>query len=116
MNLWIISRRVQRTTKHFGVSSISQDTRDHYIWVTPSDPHHASATYNVQIEWETSEVTYEPLDFIAANDPITCAVYARDNDLLDQPGWKHFKKLATREKQLLWLIREAKMHSYKSAP
>jgi len=29
---------------------------------------------------------------------------------------KRFKKLATREKQLLRLVRQAKMHSYKSAP
>jgi len=47
------------------------------------------------VECETGEVTYEPLDVISADDPVTCAVYARDNDLLDQPGWKCFKKLAT---------------------
>jgi len=82
----------------------------------PGDPHYAGAKYNVQVEWETSEVTYEPLDVIATNDPVTCAVYARDNDLLDLPGWKHFKKLAMQERQLLRLVRQAKMHSYKSSP
>jgi len=83
----------------------------------PGDPHYAGAKYNVQVEWETGKLTYEPLDIIAADDPITGAVYARDNDLIDLPaGWKHFKKLAMRERQLLRLIRQAKMHSYKSSP
>jgi len=81
----------------------------------PGEPHYAGAKYNVQVKWETGEVTYKPLDVIAADDPVTCAVYARDNDFLDQPDWKRFKKLATREKQILRLIRQAKMHSYKSA-
>jgi len=35
----------------------------------PGNPHYASAKYNVQVEWETGEVTYEPLDVIAADDP-----------------------------------------------
>jgi len=82
----------------------------------PGDPHYVGARYNVQVEWETGEVTYEPLDVIATDNPITCAVYARDNNLLDQPSWKHFKKLAAQEKQLLRLVRQAKMCSYKSAP
>jgi len=46
----------------------------------------------VQVKWENGEVTYNPLDVIAADDPVTCAVYARDNDLLEQPGWKCFKR------------------------
>jgi len=98
--------------KPFGISSISLDTRDCYV----GDPHYAGAKYNVQVEWETGEVIYEPLDVIATDDPVTCAVYARDNDLLDQHGWKRFKKLAMREKQLPRLVRQAKMRSYKSAP
>jgi len=51
------------------------------LWL--GDPHYAGAKYNVQVKWETGEVTYEPLDVIAADDPITCAVYMKDNELLD---------------------------------
>ena len=43
------------------------------------------------------EKTYEPLDIIAEDDPVTCAIYARDNDLLEKPGWKRFKGIAKRE-------------------
>ena len=34
--------------------------------------------YNVQVEWETGEITFEPLSIIAADDPVTCAAYAKD--------------------------------------
>ena len=29
------------------------------------------------IEWETGEITSEPLPIIAADDPIACAIYAK---------------------------------------
>jgi hypothetical protein len=31
--------------------------------------------YNVKVEWENGEVSYEPLDMIAADNPDTCAIY-----------------------------------------
>ena len=40
------------------------------------------STYNVSIEWENGEITDEPLSIIAADDPVTCAIYARENNLL----------------------------------
>ena len=43
------------------------------------------------VEWENGEITTEPLNLIAADDPVTCAIYAKDNDLLSLPGWKRFK-------------------------
>ena len=46
------------------------------------------------IEWENGEITTEPLAIIAADDPVTCAIYARDNNLLDLAGWKRFKGIA----------------------
>ena len=42
--------------------------------------------YNVQVEWETGEITFEPLSIIAADDPVTCAAYAKENDLLALEG------------------------------
>jgi hypothetical protein len=48
------------------------------------------STYNVLVSWETGESTYERLDFIASDDPITCDEYALKHNLLDAPGWKRF--------------------------
>ena len=53
-------------------------------------------SYNVQVEWENEEVTMEPLNIIGADSPVVCAVYAKENNLLDTPGWKRFKRIANR--------------------
>jgi len=82
----------------------------------PHDPDYKNSSYNVMIEWEGGEITSEPLDKIAADDPVTCAVYARDNGLLEEPGWKRFRHLARREKKLKRMINQAKLRSYNTAP
>ena len=40
------------------------------------------------VEWETGETIDEPLSFIAAEDPVTCAEYAKKHDLLHLDGRK----------------------------
>jgi hypothetical protein len=44
--------------------------------------------YDVKVEWENGEVSYEPLHMIAADDPVMCAIYAKYYGLLDKNGWK----------------------------
>jgi hypothetical protein len=56
----------------------------------PSDKDWKGSSYNVLVEWEKGETTYEPLQVIAADDPITCAEYAKENNILDTDGWKQF--------------------------
>jgi hypothetical protein len=70
----------------------------------------------VLVEWENGEITTEPLLVIAADNPVTCAVYAREHDLLDVEGWKHFRNLAKHEKHFLHLVKQAKMKSYHQSP
>jgi hypothetical protein len=68
------------------------------------------------VEWENGETTTEPLSVIAADDLVTCAIYAKEHDLLDTKGWKCFRNMAKREKHFLWLVKQAKLHSYCNAP
>lgn len=70
------------------------------------------STINITIEWENEEVTEEPLTIIAADDPVTCAIYARDNNLLDIPGWKHFKTIAKHQKNFFCAANQAKLWSF----
>jgi hypothetical protein len=70
---------------------------------------------NVLIRWENGEITSQPLKVIAADDPVTCAIYARDNDLLNQPGWKRFKQIAKREKVVTCMVNQDKLRSYNTA-
>ena len=56
----------------------------------PTDPNWKGSKYNVLVQWETGEKTYKPLSVLAADDPVTCATYAKENDLLHTDGWKRF--------------------------
>ena len=44
---------------------------------------------------------------LAADDPVTCATYFKENDLLYNDGWKRFRHLAKRDKHDLpiWKVR-----------
>jgi hypothetical protein len=87
---------------------------------TASFPQHdrdsKGSKYNITVEWEGGEVTTEPLNIIAKDYPVTCAVSARDNNLLNLEGWKRFKSLARRQKNLMRLAKQAYLRSFRTAP
>ena len=66
--------------------------------LTPNSPSYRGSGYNVLVAWEDGSQTYEPLHVIAANSPTVCAIYAAE--ILDTPGWKRFKRLASRTKAM----------------
>jgi hypothetical protein len=76
------------------------------------DKDYNGSRFNVLVEWENGEIMTEPLSIIAANNPVTFAVYAREHDLLDIKGWRRFRNLAKREKHFLRLVKQAKMKCY----
>ena len=55
------------------------------------------------------EITYEPLSVIAADDPVTCAAYAEQHDLLAVEGWYRFRSLAKKDEVLARAIKQSKM-------
>ena len=63
----------------------------------------------LEVEWESGEVTYEPLTLISKDDPITCAVYAKKHDLLDTTGWKHPKRYAKTSKRLIRAVKQSRI-------
>ena len=71
------------------------------------DPDQKGSKYNVIVEWESGEVTYEPLTLISKDDPITCAVYAKKHDLLDTTGWNHPKRHAKTSKRLIRAVKQS---------
>ena len=52
---------------------------------------------------------------IAADDPVTCTIYARENNPLDVPGWKRFKPIAKREKKFIRMENQAKIMAFRTA-
>ena len=106
---------------------IEKDDDDPVVWkfkkivshqgpLAKAHPHYKGSSYNVRIEWENGECTDEPLSIIAADDPVTCAIYAQENNLLNQPGWKRFKGIAKRHKKMLRMANQAKLRSFRTAP
>ena len=74
-----------------------------------TDPNLKGSKYNVMVEWESGEITYEPLTLISKDDPITCAVYAKKHDLLYTTGWKHLKRYAKTSKRLIRAVKQSRI-------
>ena len=82
--------------------------KDHKGPYTSSDPEYNGSSYNLLIEWETGEQTWEPLNNIIASDPYTCAVYAKEHNLLNTPGWKLLKRYARTARRLIRTLKKSK--------
>ena len=80
-----------------------------------TDPNHKGSKYNVMVEWESGEVTYEPLTLISKDDPTTCAVYAKKHDLLDTTGWKHLKRYAKTSKRLIRAVKQSRIRQVRAS-
>ena len=82
--------------------------KDHKGPYTSSDPEYNESSYNLLIEWETGEQTWEPLSNIITSDPYTCAVYAKEHNLLNTPGWKLLKRHARTARRLIRTLKKSK--------
>ena len=78
-------------------------------------PDWKDSKWYVEIEWETGEITFEPLSVIAADDPITCAAYAKGKKLYNLDGWKRFRHPIKKEKQLTRAIKQSKIRQVRHA-
>ena len=71
----------------------------------------------VLVVWESGERSWQPASFIWHGDKYVLAKYCKENGLLD--SWStskmNLRKTARREKNLLRMCRQAKLHSYKNA-
>lgn len=109
------------------VDYITRDEETDIVWkfkrivahegpLNKNDHSYKGSKYNVMIEWENGEKTSEPLSIIAKDDPVTCAIYAREHDLLNMDGWKQFKKIAKRKKTFDRQVKQAKLRSFRRTP
>jgi hypothetical protein len=65
-------------------------------------------------EWVGSHS--EPLQVIAKDNPVTCAIDAKENYFLYIDGWKQFKSIVKRQKKYIRMVNQAKLRSYNNAP
>ena len=57
----------------------------------------------------------KPLSIIAADDPVTCAAYAKENDPLALEGWHRFRSLAKKDKVLAREIKQSKIRQVRKS-
>jgi hypothetical protein len=77
------------------------------------DKDYNGSRFNILVEWENGEIMTEPLLVIAADNPVTRALYAREHDLLDVEGWKRFRNLAKQSSSLSCSSMEIQQTSFK---
>ena len=115
-NLWIICKlQPMMTTRSVLICSKFRALIGHQGPLKPTDPNWKGCKYNVLVDWETGEKTYEPLSVLAADDPVTCALYAKENDLLHIDGWKRFRNLAKRDKTLTRTVMQSRIRQARRA-
>jgi hypothetical protein len=58
---------------------------------------------------------HEPLVERIKDDPVSCAFYAKENDLLETHGWKSLKRIARGEQKFKRMVMQAIMQSQRNA-
>lgn len=53
------------------------------------------------LKWTTGEETWEPLSVIGEQNPVTVAMYAVDQELLNNLGWRQYQKYVNRDKKFI---------------
>ena len=79
-------------------------------------PDRINSDFNVQILWETGAITIESVDDLAQDFGVDLALYAKENNLLDNDCWKRFNHIAKRSKHLERLVKQAKLRSFRTTP
>ena len=89
---------------------------DHAGPLMPGTKDYNGSRYNVKVRWDDGSETWEPLNSMIAQDPVTCAQYAKEHNLGNKEGWKKLKKFIRRVKYLNRLVKKAKTAAARRAP
>ena len=57
--------------------------------------------YEIQILWESGEITWEPMHVIKECDPVTLSKYAHESNMIDKRGWKWCKHFSRNPQQFI---------------
>ena len=79
-------------------------------------PNYNGSPYNVKVEWENGVITEEPLNIIAADASVACAIYAKKKNLLNKSGWHRLKHIAKQQGKMFVDVNKAKIRYTKNKP
>ena len=89
--------------------------KDHRYPYTSSDSEYLRSSYKLHIQYETGEMTWEPLSSIIASDPYTCAAYGKKHDLLNTLGSKLLKRHVRTARRLIRTLKKSKYRQPKAS-
>ena len=89
---------------------------DHQGPLTSRSSEWKGSNYNIKVLWEHNLETWEPLGVMKVDNPITCAEYAREKNLLSTMGWKSLRKYAKSKKKLDCLLKQSKLKCQHQEP
>ena len=98
-NTHTVERHFQKILRH-------QNTLKGHKYCINSD-------YNVDILWETEAITTELVENLANEFKVDLALYAKQNNLLEDDCWKQFKHIADREKHIIHLANQEQLRSFR---
>ena len=93
-----------------------QDIIAHDGPLTSGSKNWKGSKWNVMVRWDDGSETWEPLNIMIAQDPITCAGYAKKHDLVEVPGWTKLRKYAKRSKIMERHAKQMVMKAHRRAP
>ena len=70
----------------------------------------------VLVRWASGMTSWNALSTTKADDPITVAMYAKQNDLLDTKGWGGLKKFIKNTKTLARMINQTRLKNFRNQP
>jgi hypothetical protein len=95
---------------------VFKEVKNHVGPLKKNHPDYKGSSYNVLVAWEDGQETYEPLDMMIKDDPVTLAKYAEENNLLKEDGWKRLNRIAKNKKKLARMLKQAKMAFRRTGP
>jgi len=78
-----------------------------HLWTFDKITNHRKNTINgkqimeVEVPWDTGEKTWEPLNVMKTDDPVTVAQYVNEKNLQDLPYWKWANRYVKNPKKFL---------------
>jgi len=69
--------------------------------------------FNLQIRWTDGSISSEQLGHMKKDDPVSCAIYGKEHNLLDLPVWKRFKNIVSNEKKTPRMIHQANLRLFR---
>jgi hypothetical protein len=98
------------------------DEDGHELWTFSKILNHrertngGKKTMEVEVLWDMGEQTWEPLNNMKADDPVTVAQYVKEKDLVNKPYWKWANRYLKNPKKFIRYSRQVYLAKKRNGP